>query len=257
MILPIGARGIITPGLGFIHPYPATGPFGGHATLGTNLITALEFNETSGTTLYDSHGDNDATVTNATINQTGLLGKAVLLDATNEYLTVANESQFDFERNNAFSIETAFYLNSKNATKIIVCKQETSGTFRGYICYIDTANKINFELITTVVGGNKMVAITGSNVLDTGAWYHLVITYSGNSLASGAKIYLNSTSDSSISVRVNTLDNTILTNQSVIIGNRGGGFNFNGLINHMRFWGKEVSSSEVSSLYNSGNLLAY
>lgn len=257
MIQPIGARGIITPGLGFIHPYPVTGPFGGHATLATNLVTALEFNETSGTTLYDSHNSNNATITNGTVNQTGILGKAILLDATNENVTISNEGNFDFERTNAFSYETAFYLNSKNAVKIIICKQESSGTYRGWIGYIGADNKINIELITTVVGGNKMIAVTGSNTLDTGNWYHLVVTYSGGSAASNVKIYVNGTSDSSITTRVNTLDNTMLNNISVVIGNRASGFNFNGLINHMRIWNKELSSAEASSLYNSGNLLAY
>jgi len=84
-----------------------------------------------------------------------------------------------------------------------------------------------------------------------------LMPHARRSAASNVKIYVNGTSDSSITTMVNTLNDTMLNNISVVIGNRASGYNFNGLINHMRIWNKELSSAEASSLYNSGNLLAY
>lgn len=257
MILPIGARGIITPGLGFIHPYPASGPFGGHATLGTDLVSYWKLDETSGTTAADSKEANNGTITGATVNQTGKIGKAVLFDHSSEKIVIANESNFDFERSDAFSISMWFYLNSVNVNRFPITKQQASLAYAGWGLWIQTNNKIRFDLVNDGRAISNYLAVESTNAFSSGSWIHFVCTYSGNSNTSGVKFYINGTHDSTATSVRNTLTSSILTAISVEIGNRNGAFNFDGLIDEVGIWAKELSSSEASALYNSGNGLTY
>jgi hypothetical protein len=256
MIQPIGARGIITPGLGFIHPYPASGPFGGHATLGTDLVSYWKLDETSGTTATDSKEDNNGTITGATVNQTGKIGKAVLFDHSSEKIVIANESNFDFERTQEFSASMWFYLNSTGVNRFPLTKQEASGNYRGWGLWIQTNNKLRFDLVSAG-GSNNYLAVEATNAFSSGSWIHFGFSYSGSSTVAGVKLYINGSVDSTATSIRNTLTATILNAISVEIGNRNGAFNFDGLIDEVGIWNKELSSSEFSDLYNSGDGLTY
>ncbi|MHC4158981.1 MAG: LamG domain-containing protein [Planctomycetota bacterium] len=69
-----------------------------------NLIAHWKFDEGSGTTAYDSAGDNDGTLVNGPVWTTGQIGGALEFDGTNDYVVISNEENFDFGSDIDFTI---------------------------------------------------------------------------------------------------------------------------------------------------------
>ena len=86
------------------------------ASLTTDLVSYYNFDETSGTTATDSLSANAGTITGATINQTGIIGKAYSFDGTGDYVTLANESNFDFMNSVTADATICFWYKQNGAT---------------------------------------------------------------------------------------------------------------------------------------------
>ena len=104
-------------------------------------------------------------------------------------------------------------------------------------------------------GGQVTASYT--KTLTTGNWYHLVAVYNGSTV----KLYLDGSEVASENASVDQPSLTKLIN----IGNFGYytplssdlGRWFDGKIDEIAIWSKALSSTEVSTLYNSGNGLQY
>jgi hypothetical protein len=88
----------------------------------------------------------------------------------------------------------------------------------------------------------------------SGTWYHLVITYSGSTI----KTYVNNTNTSSGSYTP-AVGYAATTTSSSVLGPDGGVSSqpVNAVIDEYGFWTRELTSGEVSSLYNGGVGLQY
>ena len=224
----------------------------------SSLRAALEgywkFEETSGTTSFDETStSNDGTITGATVNQTGKVGKCYLYNASTEKVVISNESNFDVEYNEPFSISCWAYRNSNGITRFFFAKQLSSGNFTGWTLFQASDNKMTWELVS--VPGTSHLGVNRASYSTTGTWFHLCATYDGSEDASGAKIYINGSESST--TQVNTLSSSITNNVSPEIGNRNGAFNFNGNIDELMFYKRELSQLEVDLLYNSNTGLLY
>src|SRR6056297_3914362 len=71
--------------------------------LKNNLISVWEFDETSGTTAFDSNGSNDGTINGATINQTGKIDKAFDFDGSNDYVSISHNTELEQSGSEPFS----------------------------------------------------------------------------------------------------------------------------------------------------------
>src|SRR3989344_8190545 len=59
----------------------------------------------AGVTAYDRSGqNNNGTLTNGPVRAIGKIGQGLSFDGSNDYVNIANEANFDFERTNSFSI---------------------------------------------------------------------------------------------------------------------------------------------------------
>src|SRR3989344_3227356 len=99
----------------------------------SGLVGHWTFDEGSGTTAQDSSGNNNTGIlTNGPTWTTGKIGQALNFDGVDDYVDVANESNFDFERTDPFSISLWVNYNTTATNMALVNKMQPSGNFPGY-----------------------------------------------------------------------------------------------------------------------------
>ena len=170
-------------------------------------------------------------------------------------VTMANEASFDFERTDPFSVECWIYCTDlgNNIYGDQIFSKAQSG-YRGISALVSPAGSISVNL-TSVSGPNQISFNTGSATIIENTWYHVVITYDGSSTASGLTAYVNDSPKARYNV-VDSLTGTILTGDPFRVGNYGPFYkyrNFDGFIDEMVVYDKELSAGEVTATYNSGS----
>ena len=110
--------------------------------------------------------------------------------------------------------------------------------------------KIILEVGNTAYGAS---ASTNASVVTISpvAWQHVILVV--DRATGTATIYHNATdgtTDSTISLQAGAAFNV---NSSLVIGAMKDGHYFDGTINEVAIWNEELTSSEITALYNSGN----
>ena len=190
------------------------------------------------------YGTNNTSLTNngdATINNSGKIGKCYLLDGTDDYL---QGPSFTVPTTGAFSIAGWYYHNSnktwgrlyeftsQNVTGITAAK-----TVTGLACGSDGKTLTMFN----GKGGTTTTNKTWTT-LSTGTWYHWVVIYNGTNI----KLYLNGTSlgeTTYTSYAGDTFTYTFFGKSSWI-----GDQYLNGKINDLRIYDHALSIKEVKEL---------
>lgn len=95
---------------------------------------------------------------------------------------------------------------------------------------------------------NGISITTSSNTMSTGSWYNVVVTYSGTSLASGVKVYINSVLCSQ-TVNYNNLSASILSSVAPQVGTRPSGNVTNGAIDEVIVENVAWSAEKVKKYY--------
>lgn len=199
----------------------------------------------------DSVGSNNGTDTSITYS-TGKISNAAFFNATTDKI-ICGDTPFDFERTQAFSISLWIKINSTSVNRFPITKQEASGNYRGFSLWHTTTNVLNFALVST---GTNKCEIQSPTITDTTNWMHVVVTYDGSSSTNGMAIWVNN-SEQSKGVVSNNLTTSILNDVQLEIGNRNAAFNFDGGIDEIGVWSRNINSTEISQLYNGGNGLPY
>jgi len=148
-----------------------------------------------------------------------------------------------------------------------VCRDITSyctdGDYSYFIIRFDTENKIfvGFSMTPTfgVSSSSKMYAETSlASYTDTN-WHHIVVVVEGGS-TEDIKLYVDG-SNVSTSLTLDTDPIDLNINESVGVGatyityRANSSSYFNGAIDELMVWNRTLNSTEVQTLYNSGNIL--
>ena len=199
--------------------------------------------------VLDGTGGNDGTVTGTTTFVAGKpgLGQAFSFNGATR-ISLANEADFDFDRMNPFSFSTWAKFDTLGTGSALFSKFQSPTAPRGILLQKISSNLLQFAISNTATT-NELV-VNGNTALTSGVWYHIVFTYDGSSSPSGVKIYLNNVIQTNTIVR-NNLVSTTLNNISPIIGAYGANLiPITGKMDSARFYDKELTSSEVSALFN-------
>jgi len=192
-----------------------------------------------------SDTDNKMSLSNITA-QVGAVGQS-MTNTTSKFVTLANETNFDFNGNNPFSIEAWIYPTATTDFRTIAGK--TDGT-RGYILTLYTGSYEPYFYILDTSGQRRVragVAVTPNQ------WNHVVATYDGSGNISGAKIFVNNGGDTTVVVTAGATT-SIMNNSSLKVGTwETAGYYFLGNIDELIVYDKALSVSEISASYNSGN----
>lgn len=102
-------------------------------------------------------------------------------------------------------------------------------------------------------GSSSYIQVSFTTALTLNTWYYITFTYDGGGVAAGVKLYINSVNDP---IRLGgdfgsyvAMNNTTAPFE---IGRFNGGF-YDGLIDELAIFSKELSQSEIDIIYNNGD----
>ena len=218
----------------------------------------------------DAHGSNTLTDNNTVAALTGVINNGADFELSNsEYLSITDGSQSGLDLNSDFSISVWIKLEqlpSTSGTNFVIIAKDDATNERSYLVLIaPTSNSVSDRprlLYWSGSGGAGLTALETASVGlsggDVGAWVHLV--YVVDLAAHTIEIFKNA---SSLGGRVDTGSATSIYNGTADVGvgarnpGGGGGLFFDGGMDEFGLWGRKLTSTEVTSLYNSGAGLAY
>lgn len=235
---------------------------------GTGLISHWELEEASGTRI-DSHGSNDLTDNNTVGSATGIQGDGADFEENNdEYLSITDASQTGLDLSGDFSVSAWINLEKlpSTATKqsMGIVSKSNSGTnnVAYHINFNDFDNDLEINISGDGTFSNRNSMRTASPFVTSGElgnWIHVLVTYDVS--AENITLYKNGT-DTGDSTSISGTGVTTIKNSSVpfVIG-RGNQNDttayFDGVIDEVTIWSRELSASEVTDIYNSGDGIPY
>jgi len=223
-----------------------------------SLKTSLVASYNGESNANDSKGTNNGTAVGGLTYTTGKIGNAFTFNGSNAYVSLPRTTnQFDFTD---FSISAWFNPSLTTSGTIFSNYHYINNSNQyGYLLYLQ-GSKIRFAIYqgttSPVVGFNGVNIGQSSLNITTNTWYHIVIT---KTASNDFKMYINGSLQSlatiSGSLNANPVYNSL---NRVDIGSQWGVWSlFNGKIDALNTWTKELTASEVSELYNSGNGAQY
>lgn len=238
------------------------------ADLNDGLVGYWKLDETSGTTLSDSINSNHLTAGNtAIVNKTGIINKAIGLTTTNDNYWAQKTNASGLDIAGDISISFWIKLNQTIANQpvnypgILEKGSIGLGNTRNFGSYFDkSANTLVIVGFSSESANDSFSIIlsNASNYFDTTNWKLITITRKKSANNSDVKLYINGTVITSGITYVNRNENTLTTykNLSFLSLNST---TYYSLINldELGIWNRELSQSEVTQLYNSGNGISY
>lgn len=226
----------------------------GYSALTDNLKAYYNFDETTGTTLYDILDYADGTNNGADINQYAKVGKSYLfVRASSDNVNLSNPSLDNFYQ--YIQSETPFtisaLINRVSSDHMTIFSRSTSSG-AGFTFFIES-NQLVFEIVKTW-GTYHLRTYCNSTTLPStnGSWTLLTATYNGNKSTSGVTMYINGIACTSYNPSNNNLNgNYTLATKETLIGKGGSAGAFNGYIDELGLWTRVLSSSEVLALNSS------
>lgn len=220
--------------------------------LTTSLISYWKFDETSGTSAADSAGTATGTLKNQmSFTSSGKINYGVIQSSTSSgqmSVSIGANATIDAVTTFPLSISAWCKLTGNNG---FVFTTTGVGGAGGYLALFYTTNDGKIQMTFSPNSGTTKACIDPSTSND-GNWHHFVGTISGAGLIT---LYRDGSSVNTLSGANGSLLLPALTN---IGGNWDNNDNpFLGSIDEVGFWNRELTSGEVTQLYNSGAGLQY
>ena len=152
----------------------------------------------------------------------------------------------NFERTDAFSY--GCWIKPKgDAGGAPIARMNDGNSFRGYDLHC-AGGKVAMHIINT--WPTNAIKVTTKAKLKKDQWQHVFVTYDGSSKASGIKIYFDGV-EQPWDVNEDRLKDTIKNNVPLYLGRRNPGSAFQGAIDDVRVFHRNLSGAEVQALAGS------
>lgn len=163
---------------------------------------------------------------------------ALAFDGVNDYISIPNESNFDFT--NQMTVEAWIKVNSFSINDQSII---TKGTDSWALTRNGSTNSVKFTVNSTFFF-TQSYSVYGNRSVNDGKWHHIAATYNGSSLV----LYIDGTFDASASDGL-SIDNS---SAPVYIGGNAmaAGNYFNGQIDEVRIWNGALINSAIKANMN-------
>jgi hypothetical protein len=226
---------------------PAPPPVGG-------LVLALGFEETSGNPVVDSSpAPMSGTISGATRVAAGRIGRALLFDGVNDWVTVTDTTGSKLDLTTGMTVEAWVNPTAASGWTTVVMKERGSAG-EGLLAYglygRDGAPRSGGTvgpagyLRTNPVATTTDRGARGTAAIPLNTWTHLATTYDGTSLRVYVNGVLAGTTAGSGSINVANGALRIGGNNSAPLGQ---GEFYKGLIDEVRIYNRALSASEIAA----------
>jgi hypothetical protein len=205
------------------------------------LVAHWKFDETSGTTAYDSAGSNNGTLVNGPVWTTGQIDGALDFDGVNDYVQVADQPIFD--TGDKLTVANWFKTTTNQSVKGMVTHDSSDYKYMTYL----TSNSGIIQFYIRQSSGPKSASTDdlGSGYWADGQW-HLVVGVFDRSLPNNrSKLYVDG---QLAGVRDVPDENILPGDEGIIIGKWYTGHEFHGTIDDVRIYDRALSATKQPSL---------
>jgi len=219
-----------------------------------NLVSYWKLDEASGNAA-DSVGSNTLTNTGTVAFAAGKINNGVtLVRGNSKSLAIADASQTGLDL-----LSTDFTLqawvkpsSAPTGVKYQIINKYQGGVSEAYeLSYRDDSGmKVNWQM----VNGGTSDYIVWATDLGTGTFKHLVLVF--DSANTEVTLYVDGSAVSTQQTNCSTPQNTTVP-FAIGADSSISTIGFNGMIDEVGVWTRKLTSTEVTSLYNSGNGLQY
>lgn len=169
---------------------------------------------------------------------------SLLFDGVDEHVDIGDN--YGFGPAQAFSWSFWFKADNFSQQRTFISKTTQDANVYGYSLQHNALG----QLFAQFRASGSLRSHTFVTPLLPGTWYHVCLTYSGGSNMNGLTAYINA------SAEPKPASSSLADwshNFPLYLGSRGGAFFYSGNMNNVSVWNKELSSQEVSDIYNSGS----
>jgi hypothetical protein len=112
-------------------------------------------------------------------------------DGVDDNISIENDSDFNFDNTDPFSIQVWIKSELRGSPGIIVSKIKHSSPYTGYEVFTNTKGEIGVYLISDFDAKNYILLSTEEKPLADKKTHHVIVTYDGSSKATGIKIFVD------------------------------------------------------------------
>ncbi len=166
-----------------------------------NSTTSAAYPSGTGcSTWYDIKGTHNATLTNFDCTTSGWLGSPwILRDAAiDDIISIADHNNLSFTdgsgNDRPFTLELWVNATEMASNRTLIGKLTSNTTGGEYALYLSAGERLQGYAIGANWNTTRISAITNTgagNIVPTGVWSHVAMTYDGSEAAAGIKIYIN------------------------------------------------------------------
>ncbi|MCB0157830.1 MAG: hypothetical protein KDD83_06845, partial [Caldilineaceae bacterium] len=219
-----------------------------------NLTIALNFQEAAGATLFadfsgGGHNAVCASSTCPTAGVTGHVGLAVQFNGTSEYLTIPNDSAFNFAAGQnftvAFWVKTAVQQDTARTDNSIVEKwSNDGGSYPFVVRYVPATGKV----YAARFDGTHQPVVTSAKSINDGQFHHVAFVKAGGTLT----LYIDGVQSGN--AVTDTATGTTTNAYPLYLGMRGGsaesgGTNhFAGTLDQLRIFAQALDAAQINQV---------
>ena len=190
--------------------------------------------------------------------------KAISLDGSNDHILVSDQDDFSFTNGSndlPFSLSAWVYVGDISSDDGPFMSKANFSTGGNEFLFKHANGKLQFFLydnISSAAGDSIRTQAPSATLSDT-TWHHVVATYSGNGSQSGIKVYTDGSQTTATQSANGSYSRIRNTSTPVVIGATQDLANANRVfedrIADCVVFNKELSSAEVTEIYNSGKIM--
>ena len=206
-----------------------------------DIVGYWSFNEGSGSTAYDSSGnDNNGTIYGAERTVGGGISRSALnFDGIDDYVEIADDDSLDFGPDGDLTVGAWIKTSSVGNVRLIADKREVAEI--GYSIGLTSYGNIGQQ----ISDGINCIHVNSNSLVNNNKWHYVVFTVKRNG---NLKVYVDGAFENQSNV---SIVGDISNNNPLNIGQRyTGDHNFNGTIDEVRIYNRSLNSSEISDYYN-------